>query len=40
MPVPQVLSAGEQLVGWLWSVRSPLPKAPVPAPWLETGVVA
>ncbi len=38
IPVPQVESAGEQLVGWLWSVRNPLPKAPVPAPWLEPDV--
>ena len=34
LPIPvkrQVESAGEQLVGWLWSVRNLLPKAPVPA---------
>jgi hypothetical protein len=37
MPVPQVESAGEQLVGWLWLVRSPLLKAPVPSPWVEAG---
>jgi hypothetical protein len=40
MPVPQVLSAGEQLVGRLGLVRKPLLKAPVPAPWFEAGALS